>query len=259
MKKIEKTILLPDIHHPYHDKESWRLAKKFTKWFQPDRIVLLGDALEMRAINHWKKEHGNLRHFEGLRLLDDYQEFIKDVLEPLERACPEAEKIYLGGNHEDWAYRLVDQFPQLEGIIEPENGMKLDKRGWKWIPYINIDKAGNIRPGKMKIGKLTITHGHYTNKYHASKNTEIYAKSIVYGHTHDIQSYTKVHEEDPGDYHTAQSIGCLCNKSPSFMQGRPNRWVHSFGVLYTRHDGSYNLYVPVIIKGQFVFAGKLFN
>lgn len=258
-KKIEKTILLPDIHHPFHDADSWGAVKKFTRWFQPDRIVLLGDTLEMNSINHWKKERGNVRHFEGLRLLHDYNDVIKDILGPLERACPKAEKVYLGGNHEDWAYQLVDKFPQLEGIIEPEIAMNLKERGWKWIPYLSEDKAGNIRPGKMKIGKLMVTHGQYTNIYHAAKNARIYDKSICYGHAHDLQMYTKVYEEDPKDYHTAQSLGCLCNKSPSFMKGRPNRWVHAFGVLYTRPDGCYNLYTPIIIGGQFVFAGKLFK
>jgi len=258
-KSIEKTVLLADFHHPYHDKRSWGVVRKFMRWFQPDRVVLVGDALEMCAIDHWKKKSGNLKFFEGRRLLTDYRRFIKDILEPIEKACPKSKKIYLGGNHEDWAYQLVSKFPQLEGIVEPEIAMKLHERGWEYIPYITTDKAGNLRSGKIKVGKLTITHGRYTNKYHASKNTEIYDKSVAYGHTHDLQSYTKVHEEDPGDYHTAQSIGCLCNKSPMFMRGRPNRWVHSFGVLYTRYNGFYNLYTPVIINGQFVFAGKVFK
>jgi predicted phosphodiesterase len=258
-KSIEKTILLADFHHPYHDEESWDVVKKFMRWFQPDRVVLVGDALEMRAIDHWKKRQGNIKYFEGKRLLTDYREFIKDVLRPIEKICPKAKKVYLGGNHEGWAYQLVNKFPQLEGTIEPEIAMKLSERGWEYVPYVTTDSAGNLRSGRIKVGKLTIAHGRYTNKYHASKNTEIYDKSVAYGHTHDLQLYTKVHEEDPGDYHTAQSIGCLCNKSPSFMQGRPNRWVHGFGVLYTRYSGFYNLYVPVIIKGQFVFAGKVFK
>jgi hypothetical protein len=38
-----------------------------------------------------------------------------------------------------------------------------------------------------------------------------------------------------------------------------NRWVNAFGVLYVRDDGLYNLYVPVIINGKFVFEGKIFG
>ena len=258
-KKIERTILLPDIHHPFYNAPAINAIKKFIAWFKPHRIVLVGDALEMRAIDHWKREKGNTRAFEGIRLLHDYKCFIDDILQPLEELCPNAELIYLGGNHEEWAYQLVDKFPQLEGIIEPEVAMKLEERGWKWIPYVQQDKSGNLRRGMLRIGKLTVIHGNYTNKFHSSKTADTFSKSVCYGHSHDFQAFTKVHVEDPGDYHTAQSIGCLCDKSPQFMKGRPNRWVHCFGILYTRPSGHFNLYTPIIINGQFIFSDKLFD
>ncbi len=84
-------------------------------------------------------------------------------------------------------------------------------------------------------------------------------KITITQNTHDLQLYTKISEDDAKDYHTAQSIGCLCNTSPEFLKGRMNRWVNAFGVLYLRDDGMYNLYVPVIINGQFMFEGKMFG
>ena len=122
------------------------------------------------------------------------------------------------------------------------------------IPWIK-----NNRRGIKQYGKLLVFHGIYANKYHAAKTADTFSKSCAYGHTHDIQSYTKVHIDDYKDYHTAQSIGCLCNTSPAFMRGRGNRWVNSFGVLYLQSDGHYNLYTPIIVKGKFVYAGKLFG
>ena len=76
--------------------------------------------------------------------------------------------------------------------------------------------------------------------------------------THDFQAYTKIFADDIG-YHTAQSIGCLCNKSPAFKWGKANRWVNAFGIIYLRESGMFNLYVPIIIEGKFVYAGKLFD
>lgn len=256
--KILKSVLLPDIHFPYHDKKTWNAVIKFIKWFKPDQVVLMGDALEMSAINHWKREKGNLRFFEGKRLIKEYKKFIREILVPIEKLCPKAKKVYLGGNHEEWANRLIDEQPNLAELIEPEVVMNLATRGWKWIPYVGVDKNDNVVRGSYTIGKLTLVHGEYTNKYHAGKTSDVFSKSVAYGHTHDIQLYTKVHVEDPSDYHTAQSIGCLCNRSPEFGKGRANRWVHSFGVLYTRPNGHYNLYVPIIIGGRFTFAGKNF-
>jgi predicted phosphodiesterase len=256
--KIWKVIILPDIHYPLHDSLCWKVVLKFLEWFKPDEIVLLGDALEMECIDHWKHEKQNVRYFETKRLIKEYRGFISEILEPIEKLCPKAKKVYMGGNHEDWAYQMVDREPQLEGMIEPEITLELEKRGWQWIPYL-VKQSGRLVPGFYKIGKLTLTHGQYTNIYHAAKMANNWDRSVCYGHTHDLQLYTKVHTEDPSDFHTAQSVGALCNLSPSYLWGRPNRWVHAFGVLYVRQDGLYNLYVPVIIDGKFVFCGQLFD
>ena len=259
-EKIEKSVLLPDIHHPYHHKPSFNAVLGFLEWFNPDQVILLGDAMDMKAINHWMREKKNVKYFEGARLLKDYHRFSRDILKPIERAIPnDCKKVYMGGNHEAWAYQLIDKDPRLEGLIEPERVLNLKRRKWDWIPYTYDDEEGNVYKGMYKIGKLTITHGTYLNKYHAAKTADVFSKSVAYAHTHDYQVYTKVHEEDPNDYHTAQSIGCLCNKAPGYKGGQPNRWVNAFGVVYTRKDGCFNLYVPIIINGKFVFGGKLFD
>jgi len=234
--RIYKAIILPDIHYPLHDEPSWNAVLSFIPWFKPDEVVLLGDALEMQSIDHWKEEKGNRRVFNGKKLLNDYEGFIRDILQPLEQLCPKAKKVYMGGNHEEWAYQMVDRQPQLEGLIEPEIAMKLAERGWQWVPYL-IAQAGRLLPGMYKIGKLQLTHGQYTNLYHANKMAQAYDRSIAYGHTHDIQVFTKIHTKNPSDYHSAQSIGCLCNSSPAYLWGRPNKWVHAFGALYVRPDG----------------------
>jgi len=258
-KSIEKTIILPDFHHPHHNKSAWRAILKFIKWWKPDRVVLLGDAMNMDAIDHWKRDKGDLKHFEGKRLKYDYGLFDIDILTPIEKLVPDAEKIYMGGNHEDWVNIVVNQSPQLEEMVEPEIFLELGKRGWQWIPYIHTDRHGNCQRGTLQIGKLMLFHGHYINIYHARKTADSYSMSCAYGHTHDVQLHTKVTVDNPRGYHTAQSIGCLCKTAPDFMRGRMNRWVNAFGALYTRPSGHYNLYVPIIINGTFTFEGKHFT
>jgi predicted phosphodiesterase len=256
--KVYIALIFPDLHHPLYDEPSWNAIKKFIPYIKPQEEVLLGDAMDMSSIDHWKAEKGNQKFFEGKRLLKEYEGFIKEILEPLEQLAPKAKRVYMGGNHEEWAYQMIDRQPQLEGLLEPEIALKLKERGWEWIPYL-IKSQGRMSPGMYKIGKLTLTHGQYTNIYHSAKMTQCYDKSVVYGHTHDIQMFTKVHSEDPEDFHTAQSIGCLCNLSPTFLWGRPSKWVHAFGVLYVQPDGKYNLYVPIIIDGRFTFNGIVFD
>lgn len=254
-----KVVILPDIHYPHQDNPSMNAVMEFVEDWKPDEVILLGDALDVSPLDPHQRKKLNARAFEGKRLLRDYEGFIREILEPIEKLCPKAKKVYMGGNHEEWVYQEIDRNPQLEGLIEPEITMRLKHRGWEWIPYLVKQASGRTIPGMYKTGKLTWTHGQYTNIYHAAKMANVYDKSVAYGHTHDVQLHTKVHAEDPSDYHTAQSIGCLCNLSPGFMWGRPNRWVHSFGVLEVRETGLYNLYVPIIIDGKFRFDGKTYG
>ena len=258
---IKKIVLLPDFHHPHHNKPAVDAVFQFVKWFKPHAVNIMGDAMNMDAINHWKLERGAKKYFEGKRLKKEYEAFDIDILTPLEKLLPKnCEKTFMGGNHEDWVNTLIEKNPQLEGMVEVEISLRLKERGWEWIPWIRYNKeSGSYERGIKQYGKLLVFHGQYWNKYHAAKTADTHSKSCAYCHTHDIQLYTKVTIDDYKGYHTAQSIGCLCNTSPEFLRGMFNRWVNAFGIIYIREDGMYNLYTPIIIKGKFVFEGKTFD
>jgi len=258
---IKRIILLPDFHHPHHNKTAVEAVFQFIKYFKPHAANILGDAMNMDAVNHWKMARGDKKYFEGKRIQKEYNEFDRDILTPLEKILPkDCEKVFMGGNHEDWINGLTDRIPALEGLVEVETSLRLKERDWEWIPWITYDKeSDSYKRGIKQYGKLLAFHGQYWNKYHAAKTADSYSRSCAYAHTHDLQSYTKISIDDCKDYHTAQSIGCLCNTSPEFLKGIINRWVNAFGVLYVREDNLYNLYVPVIINGKFVFEGKVFG
>ena len=102
-----------------------------------------------------------------------------------------------------------------------------------------------------------------------------------------VQVFTKVQMEDPEDYHTAQSIGCLCNKSPEYkynakfavphtdaVGGKTKPWgvlpkrkvwiialsalgiAFSIGIYFAFLDASW-LFPIGIIEGFFLFAYNL--
>ena len=259
-RKAKRSVLLPDIHYPYQDKPSVEAVFQFLEWFKPDEVILLGDAMDMTAASHWLEDKNQRKTLENKRIMEEYDGFSRDILTRVELAAPRTSKlIYMGGNHEQWAYDLVEKDPRLEGLVEPEIVLHLEQRGWKWIPYLSTDRNGNTSLGTYKIGKLLVFHGIYTNKYHAAKTAETFSCSVAYGHTHDRQVYTKVHIDNPRSFHTAQSIGCLAQKAPAYLRGRANRWVNAFGVVYSLPNGDYTLYVPIIIRGKFVFANKVFG
>jgi predicted phosphodiesterase len=249
MNKVKMAVVLPDIHHPYHDKGCIKAVFKFIKdnAKQITHIILLGDQMDMEAASHWNEN--NKRVVEGKRIKKEYTMFDGDILSPIEKMLPKAEKVFLIGNHEDWVEQAIDSNPQGEGYWEIENNLHLTKRGWKVIPL----------NGHYNFGKLTMCHGLYTNEFHAKKTVLAYGGSVLYGHTHDLQEYTMVRPVSNSEIHKGKSIGCLCNRSQKYGKNRPNKWVHAFSVVYGYECGWFNEYTINIVKGKFVWNGKLYG
>jgi len=74
---------------------------------------------------------------------------------------------------------------------------------------------------------------------------------IFYGHTHDIQLYSKLRAGDDKTI-VAQSLGCLCEYRQFYMKGFPNRWQQAFAEFYIREDGFFNYTVTMIFKHKFI-------
>jgi hypothetical protein len=191
------------------------------------------------------------KSMEGQRLKQDYDEFnswlnktVKDAGKQLK------EVIYILGNHEDWVNQYVESHPEMTGLIEVENNIKISNQNVK-LKFVPLNKF-------YKIGKLYLTHGLYTNKYHAAKMLDSVNKSVMYGHTHDVQIYTKTGLVDD-DKHQAISIGCLCDMSPEYMKNRPNNWMHAFAMVDVQRNGDFTPHVVNIFDGKASWNQKLYR
>ena len=100
----------------------------------------------------------------------------------------------------------------------------------------------------MKVGKLYFTHGEYLNKFHAATTANSFMRAVKYSHTHQRQSFTNVSALDVRDFHIAESVGCLCNRNPTYGHGRPNSWVHGFNYSIVNPDGSFYDSSPITVS-----------
>jgi hypothetical protein len=70
--KIQKYIVIPDLHVPLHDDKSLNAVNQFMKDHAPwDGLIYLGDVLDMNCISSHNAD--KLRNVEGQRLLADYK------------------------------------------------------------------------------------------------------------------------------------------------------------------------------------------
>jgi hypothetical protein len=247
--KIQKTVLLPDIHYPHCDRRTMDVVNEFIFDYDPDELVYMGDQLSLDCISFWNKKRPLLK--EGQRLKKDYDNFNTDVLKVHENITrPDIRRTFIMGNHEERVTSFVEENPELEGFLDIDLNLNLYDRGYKVIPFGDVHK----------VGKLYVMHGKYWNIYHAKATVEAYEGSVVYAHVHNPQMFTKISPVDAKGYHMATSLPCLCNTKPDYKKNAPTHWVNGFGIVeHLPATGFFNLYTIIIIESSFMYNGKYYG
>jgi len=247
--QIKKSVLLPDIHYPHYEERVMDTINEFIYNYEPDELVYMGDQISLDCISGWNRRKPLLK--EGQRLVNDYKEFDEYVLQVHEDiTSPDTERVFMIGNHEQRIEWYCEEHPELQGLIDIENNLKLRDRGYKIVKFNDIHK----------IGKLNVIHGFYWNKYHATKTLEAFEGNVVYAHVHNPQMYAKVSPIDRKGYHTATSLPCICNIKPDYKKNAPNFWINGFGIVeHLPATGFFSLYSIIMVEGSFMFNGIYFG
>lgn len=250
---IKKGIALFDLHIPEHHAPLLSNVLRYMKDQKFDELVLGGDTMTMASLSRHDLNSGNMRALEGKRVKTDIKHG-SDILDALSGTLNRgAAKVYLQGNHEDWVEQFIDKYPALEGILELENLMGLEKKGYKVIKPRH----------SYKSGKMYFIHGDifgkYTPVFHSKKVVELYNRNVFYGDRHQHQSYIKASPVDINDKHMAISVPAMCQLNPKWAKDRPNNWCNGFMVWYS-NGSKFNAYTVVSVDGSFIAPnGKEYN
>lgn len=249
--KLRKVLVIPDLHIRYkakksdkgHDELSLKAVEKYMADEKWDEILYLGDVMDFHQLARFNKDVP-----ESLcRTLSDDYRVTNAILDRHQRIvkknAPQASWTYIMGNHSDRVRVFTDKIPQLKGIIDVDKNLKLNERGFKVVKsYPN----GELH----KIGNAYFHHGLYTSQNHPKKTAEAYGVNIFYGHTHDVQSYSKVLWGKDKTI-VGQSLGCLCEYDLDYVGTNPTRWQQAITTFYFRKGGHFNHYVSRIFNHQF--------
>lgn len=246
---LEKFSAALHTHVPYQDEPALSSMLKFFEYYRPDAHMIMGDFCDMEGISHWPSSELKPR-----RLVPELLEAKALIKRIVDSTVDCTTRIYLTGNHEDWLDQACTaQMPQLfDGL--PQLGVELtlskllDLEGFEYQLY----PLNHI----VRIGKAGFTHGLYTGGSHAKKHLSVLKTNIYYGHLHDTQSHNETSIDGPMEAH---SLGCLAKLDAKFLKGKPNNWVHSFGVFEFFPDGSYTFMCPKIINGKMSYNGIIFD
>jgi hypothetical protein len=248
---VERAIVTPDKHFPMHDKKAINVVCQAIEIVKPDTYIDLGDTGEWEhfSTHYWKGR--NAKPMEDLiPLLDKDVKVVNKGMNQIDRALDKVnckERHFVQGNHEVWLDKFVIRYPYL-GQYKTENALKLEERGYKYYPYNKKDN--------LKIGKLNFTHGKFTGKYHSFQHIDAWGESIMYGHTHDLQRFTKTRK---GGTISAWSLGCLkdIELDEDWLGGRLTNWNHAFAIIDFYKDDNYNVQIVEIINGKTSLWGQL--
>jgi len=253
--KIRRCVAVYDLHYPQFHKATWEAILDYVKQNPPDEFVFGGDQLDLRCISHHTKNQPLYRVRRGYK--NDLEGFERVVLKPLEAALPKTcKKIWIKGNHEDWERQLVEEQPELEDAVNHVQQLQLLERRW------NIIELGH----SYMLGKLAVCHGEILSgfgaqagTYPAKKAADMYGRSVLAGHSHSPQMFTKVSPVDHTQKYQGHIAPIVGSKNPDYARNRPNAWINGFVIIEVQPDNNFNLYSVNIINGRFSFAGKVYG
>jgi predicted phosphodiesterase len=234
---------MTDIHllHDEEEHPAYTLVKQFAEEWGPDWVVNLGDWFDFPYLSEFNKKKPLLN--EGQRLQKDVELGNRDLDWWQSKT---RHYTLLQGNHDERLDRFVARAPAFEWLVNAEKLFKFKERGIDYYP---------VREQPYKKGKLNMIHGWFANQYHARKHLDRLSGNVVYGHVHEFQTHSK-NLAAFGEEIAAWSLGCLCDKIPSYAKGRPVNWQNGFAVVYMDEYGSFNLYPIRLINGSFLWEGE---
>lgn len=241
---VEKVLIVPDTHAPFHDERAWQVMLKAARGFKPQTLVHIGDLADFYSVSSHSKDPARKLALKDELLVVREKRAELDALKGVKR------KEFVEGNHE---FRLVrylqDKAPELFGLINTDELLELSENGWNVTPYKQ----------SVQVGKVNFTHDvGLGGKYSTARALETFQHSVVIGHHHAIQYFVGGNAE--GENQVGAQFGWLGDFDEiDYMHKIKVRrsWAHGFGIGY--HDtrtGAISLVPIPIINYKATVEGK---
>ena len=242
-----RRLFVPDVHFPSHDPTAWGLMLQAAGDFKPHEVVILGDFFDCYSVSRYDKH--------PQKMFLDLQEELAVGVTAIERIINylKPQKLwFLEGNHENRVSRyLANNAPLLlNAVKEPRELFGLPSSA-AYIPY--------GQGGWINFDGLYAMHGFVTGKNAASKALDRYGRSVIYGHTHQLQEAHKQVLDGP----TLRAFNCgwLGSFEKAAEDYVPDiaSWTHGFATGLFPKSGKWTVNLHTILDGEVVVNGKTYT
>lgn len=245
-KKLEKLLILPDTHCPFHDKRAWSLVMEIGKKFKPELLIHMGDLADCYALSSHSKDPTRMASWRKER------EACRELRAEMD-ALGAGRKVFIEGNHSDRLRRyLAEKAPELAGSLDIDAELGLSEAGWEVVSYKD----------HIRIGKVYFTHDvGLGGKHSTSRAVEAFGHSICIGHHHQMQMV--VQGDALGQHQVGLQLGWLGDATKIDYMHRvkvQRSWSLGFGYGYLDPGTGYVYFVPApIVNYTAVVEGRLYR
>ncbi len=225
-----KSILLPDIHFPYENKEAIKVVKNVIKRWKPDEIIFTGDQDSAETTARWNEGTPT----EMLPIDDQGLNQTRDLFKWCREARPESRMIAVDGNHGLYRHKnyIEKKAPTFMEWMTPENLYHTDKYDIEFYYY--------DEPPVLWHGDVYLHHGEAISKHAAESvrndclNWNI---SLVRSHSHRAGFWQKNFSFTDRTLR-GWELGTLCDfENPeNFQYALHKDWCLSFGIAHITDD-----------------------
>jgi hypothetical protein len=235
LKDYRKWLLFGDLHGEYADESVLGIIDEVIADWEPDRVVLAGDAINCDWASKYTSS-SKVSANEEFEMLDGWltRFGVTD---------------YLEGNHEARLTRQATVIPsKMSELFDIPTVLNLKRRGINWYPY------QSNRGGVLNIGKLKVVHGWWYNKYCAAKHAEAYG-CVAFFHTHRCQDISSL---IAGEKLTGFAVGCCCQLHlPYDLDLPPREHMQAFATVYEHiPTGNFTFHTNRLIGDSVVIEGR---
>lgn len=220
-----KTLVLSDIHVPYHCEDVIELAVKTGIDRGCDQLYLNGDTIDFYKLSRFVKDPRERSTFEEVGM-------VRELLKEIGRNF-KGDKFYKCGNHDErWEIYLwtrAEEFADFEEFELP-SVMRLREHGFRYVKSKQ----------RALMGGLNVLHGHelprgISTPVNPARNVFMRLKdTALVGHWHQS---SQQNESRPlkKQVSSCWSTGCLCGLEPDYMP--LNNWCHGFAIVEHGRQG----------------------
>jgi hypothetical protein len=238
-----RIIKLSDWHIPYHDTQAMFTAIAFTKYMNPD-IIVIDEPIDFYALSKFSKDPKRaLRLQEEIDMTLNYFNIIRSIFH-------DQRVILLNSNHLDRLERyLCGRAPELFYLksLDIRNLLQLERFG---IEFMDI---------YVHNGLFVFKHGDFVRKHSASSAKAEFEKEGMSGASSHVHRLGEYNVTKRGGKFKWIECGCLCRLDPDYINGIPD-WQQGLGKVDFVGEhflaNTYNIINGQIIVDRTLIRGK---